>query len=144
VIVIVVDIDRVIKLLASKPYVPRISHINLISLRSYKFFFNNVDCLSEIGGRRWKFYSKFLLHRRSFSSIMDKRTKELFEWAASNSTASTTAQTEAPRVPSTTLNPSIIDAILGPDDATLMIDSMKAIKDVSLPVDDRYIPPTEL
>lgn len=67
---------------------------------------------------------------------MDKRTKALFEWAASKSSVSTEA--DAPTVPSTTLDPSVIDAILGPDDATLMVDSMKAIKDVHLQLDDRY------
>jgi hypothetical protein len=67
---------------------------------------------------------------------MDKRTKALFEWAASHSSAST--EPDAPTKPSSTLDPSMIDAILGPDDATLMLDSMRAIKDVHLSLDDRY------
>jgi len=70
---------------------------------------------------------------------MDKRTKQLFDWAASNATPSNATSADAPTVPSTTLDPSIIDAILGPDDATLMLDSMTAIKDTSLPLEDRYL-----
>lgn len=66
---------------------------------------------------------------------MDKRTKQLFDWAASNATPSNV--TQPPTAPSSKLDPSIIDAILGPDDATLMVDSMKAIKDTSLPLDER-------
>jgi hypothetical protein len=63
---------------------------------------------------------------------MDKRTKQLFEWAASNSSV------DEPVQPSRKLDPSIIESILGPDDATLMVESMKAIKDLSLSLDDRY------
>ena len=70
---------------------------------------------------------------------MDKRTKQLFEWAALNSSTTTTS-TDAPTAPSSTLDSSIINAILGPDDATLMIDSMRAIKDTTLSLDDRYVP----
>jgi len=66
---------------------------------------------------------------------MDKRTKQLFDWAASNATPSNV--TQPPTAPSRKLDPSIIDTILGPDDATLMVDSMKAIKDTSLPLDER-------
>lgn len=64
---------------------------------------------------------------------MDNRTKKLFEWAASN----TSPSTDPPVAPSSTLDPAIIDAILGPDDATLMIDSMKAIHDTTLSLDER-------
>ena len=64
---------------------------------------------------------------------MDKRTKQLFDWAASNATPAN----ETPTAPSSKLDSSIIDAILGPDDATLMLDSMTAIKNTSLPLDDR-------
>jgi Nucleotide exchange factor Fes1 len=71
---------------------------------------------------------------------MDKRTKQLFEWAASNSSTST----DPPTVPSSKLDPSIIDAILGPNDATLMVDSMKAINDDSLSLDDRFCPPLKV
>jgi hypothetical protein len=86
---------------------------------------------------RWKTLEVFAL---KFSAAdlhlhrlhdMDKRTKQLFEWAASNSTPDT------PVTPSKTLDPSIIDSILGPDDATLMLESMKAIKDTSLSLSNR-------
>jgi hsp70-interacting protein len=71
---------------------------------------------------------------------MDKRTKQLFDWAASNATPSTaTPSTDAPAIPSSKLDSSMIDAILGPDDASLMLDSMTAVKDTSLPLDDRYL-----
>jgi len=66
---------------------------------------------------------------------MDKRSKELLNWAVSNSEPSEEVQ----KSPATSrLDPGIIDAILGPDDATLMVESMKAIKDASLSLDDRY------
>jgi hypothetical protein len=67
---------------------------------------------------------------------MDKRTKELFEWAATNSQARST-ETDPPVAPSTRLDPAIINSILGPDDSQLMLESMQAIKDTSLDLDDR-------
>jgi len=69
---------------------------------------------------------------------MDKRSKALFEWSISNATAS--QDTTKTRVPSSTIDPGVIDAILGPDDATLMRECMVAIKDSSLPLDERYGP----
>ena len=66
---------------------------------------------------------------------MDKRSKALFEWSIANATASEDTTTQ--QTPSSTLDPKIIDAILGPDDAALMQDSMAAIKDASLSLDDR-------
>jgi hypothetical protein len=66
---------------------------------------------------------------------MDKRSKALFEWSIANATAS--EDTTATQVSSSTLDPGVIDAILGPDDATLMRESMAAIKDTSLSLDDR-------
>lgn len=66
---------------------------------------------------------------------MDKRAKDLLKWAAEHSSPST----DAPTAPSSKLDPSIIDAILGPDDSTLMVESMKAIKDTSLDLDDRCL-----
>lgn len=69
---------------------------------------------------------------------MDKRTKKLFEWAASNAEPGT----EKPTTQSSKLDPGIINAILGPDDSQLMIESMKAIKDSSLSLDDRYLVPS--
>jgi hypothetical protein len=64
-------------------------------------------------------------------ATMDKRTKALFEWAASNSS------TAEPVKPSSKLDPAIIDSILGPDDSQLMLESMHSIRDTSLPLDDR-------
>jgi hypothetical protein len=95
-------------------------------------------------GNLWKVCSRdgpFQLHRRSFFlsdsfSNMDKRTKELFEWAATNSQTRST-ETDPPVAPSTKLDPAIIDSILGPDDSQLMLESMQAIKDTSLDLDDR-------
>jgi hsp70-interacting protein len=71
---------------------------------------------------------------------MDKRAKELLNWATSQSAATPqSSQTDPPVRPSKTLDPSIIDAILGPDDSTLMVDSMRAITDTSLDLDDRSL-----
>jgi hypothetical protein len=81
-------------------------------------------------------------HCRSFFVVhqllltMDKRTKALFEWAASNSQTGSTG-VDPPVAPSTKLDSSIIDSILGPDDSQLMLESMQAIKDTSLDLDDR-------
>jgi hsp70-interacting protein len=66
---------------------------------------------------------------------MDKRSKALFEWSIANATAS--EDTSITPKASSTLDPKIIDAILGPDDAALMRESMVAIKDTSLSLDDR-------
>jgi hypothetical protein len=71
---------------------------------------------------------------------MDKRTNKLFEWAITN----TSPSTDEKQPPSTRLDPNIINAILGPDDSQLMLESMTAIKDTSLPLDDRYVPPKPL
>jgi len=66
---------------------------------------------------------------------MDKRSKELLNWAVQNSESS---QEASKPVTTSRLDPGVIDAILGPDDSTLMVESMKAIKDTSLSLDDRY------
>jgi hsp70-interacting protein len=66
---------------------------------------------------------------------MDARSKALFEWSIANTTSSEDTTT-TPKA-SSTLDPKIIDAILGPDDAALMQESMVAIKDTSLSLDDR-------
>jgi len=75
----------------------------------------------------------------NFLNSMDKRTKQLFEWAASN--AQSTETTDPPAQPSSKLDPGIINAILGPDDSQLMIEAMQAIKNPSLPLEDRHVPP---
>jgi hsp70-interacting protein len=79
-------------------------------------------------------YGPYLLHF-SITTKMDKRSKALFEWSIANAQAPEDT-TKAPK-PSSTLNPKIIDAILGPDDAALMQESMVAIKDTSLSLNDR-------
>jgi len=72
---------------------------------------------------------------------MDKRAKELLTWATSQSSSTDTdAGVDPPVAPSRKLDPAIIDAILGPDDATLMVESMKAVMDTSLSLDDRFFP----
>ena len=80
----------------------------------------------------------FALHRRSFLSTWTNEQKHSLN--GQPQTPQPQQRRDAPIVPSRTLDPSIINAILGPDDATLMLDSMKAIRDVHLPLDDRYPP----
>lgn len=82
-----------------------------------------------------KFDLPFISCASFISATMDKRSKALFEWSINNATASQDATKT--RVPSSTVDPGVIDAILGPDDATLMRESMVAITDPSLPLDDR-------
>jgi hypothetical protein len=64
---------------------------------------------------------------------MDKRTKQLFEWAAVNSETGQTPESSASNI-----DPGVINAILGPDDSQLMVESMAAIKNSSLSLEDRY------
>lgn len=63
---------------------------------------------------------------------MDKRTKELFNWA----TANVSESTELKQTP-LKLDTGVLDAVLGPDDSQLMLESMHAIQDTSLTLDER-------
>ena len=67
--------------------------------------------------------------------MMDRRTKQLFEWAAANAEPAPLD----PAAQSKRLDPSMLESILGPNDSTLMLAAMNAIQNPTLPLDDRYL-----